>query len=251
MKFCLFFAVFWTLNGQESRNVIEARRELERVQWLIGSGALPPAKGMEARQNLEDAIDEALLRTRPSATELTEQQAADLVAAAQRLVDRVQAKLTRMQALVSQGAAPVAVQVELEREVSLRREDLERARELEALLHEIATMARAEVRPPEEKTNGTRLIQPKELDALSMAFENKFSEPLPISARGMTAVHKALGLDHTGRVDVALSPDSPEGQWLRDYLSLRGIPYFAFRTAIPGKATAPHIHIGPGSTRLF
>jgi hypothetical protein len=104
---------------------------------------------------------------------------------------------------------------------------------------------------PEEKTSGTHLIQPNELKALTLAFEKKFSEPFPISAKGMTAVHRALGLDHTGRVDVAVNPDSPEGIWLREYLDARAIPYYAFRVAMAGKATAPHIHIGPGSTRLI
>jgi hypothetical protein len=47
-----------------------------------------------------------------------------------------------------------------------------------------------------------------------------------------------------------LNPDQPEGVWLRTYLSSNEIPYFAFRSAVSGKATGPHIHIGPGSTRL-
>jgi hypothetical protein len=63
-------------------------------------------------------------------------------------------------------------------------------------------------------------------------------------------VHRALGFDHTGRIDVALMPDSTEGVWLRRYLESKSIPYYAFRAAIAGKATAAHIHIGPGSTRL-
>ncbi len=46
-------------------------------------------------------------------------------------------------------------------------------------------------------------------------------------------------------------PAHPEGVWLRAIsASLRKIPYYAFSRAIPGKATAAHIHIGPGSTRL-
>ena len=58
-------------------------------------------------------------------------------------------------------------------------------------------------------------------------------------ARGSTAVHRAMGFDHTGRIDVALNPDALEGQWLRKYLDSKDIPYYAFRIAIPGKATAP------------
>jgi hypothetical protein len=82
------------------------------------------------------------------------------------------------------------------------------------------------------------------------AYQKKFGKPLPVSALGETAVHKALGFDHRGRVDVAVYPDTPEGSWLREYLTENRIPYFAFRHAIPGKATGAHIHIGPGSTRI-
>ena len=63
-------------------------------------------------------------------------------------------------------------------------------------------------------------------------------------------MHRALGFDHTGRIDVALSPDSVEGKWLRTYLEARDIAYYAFRVAIAGRATGAHIHVGPGSTRL-
>ena len=79
---------------------------------------------------------------------------------------------------------------------------------------------------------------------------SKFDRPLPISAEGETELHRALGFDHRGRVDVAVVPSAPEGIWLRHYLQFRKIPYYAFSRAIPGKATAAHIHIGPGSTRL-
>jgi hypothetical protein len=90
----------------------------------------------------------------------------------------------------------------------------------------------------------------RELQPLELAFAIRFDRPLPISAEGETEVHRALGFDHRGRVDVALVPSAPEGVWLRRYLQLKRIPYYAFSRAIPGKATAAHIHIGPGSTRL-
>jgi hypothetical protein len=67
---------------------------------------------------------------------------------------------------------------------------------------------------------------------------------------GQTAVHRAMGFDHSGRVDVALNPDSAEGEWLRTFLTVKRIPFFVFRQAIPGKATGAHIHIGPVSTHL-
>ena len=80
-------------------------------------------------------------------------------------------------------------------------------------------------------------------------FVRKFGKPLPVSAMGETNTHKSLGFDHRGRVDVAINPDQPEGRWLLEYLVDNHIPYFAFRHAVPGKATGAHIHLGPISTR--
>jgi len=80
-------------------------------------------------------------------------------------------------------------------------------------------------------------------------FVKQFGKPLPVSAMGETATHKSLGFDHRGRVDVAIHPDEPEGRWLLEYLVDKHIPYFAFRHAVPGKATGAHIHLGPMSTR--
>src|SRR5712692_4515848 len=90
----------------------------------------------------------------------------------------------------------------------------------------------------------------RDLKPLALAFEKKFDHPLPVSAEGDTGLHRAMGLDHNGRIDVALNPSDREGSWLRRYLKARRIPYYAFTRAIRGKATAAHIHIGPGSTRL-
>ena len=178
-----------------------------------------------------------------------------MVAAAQRRVDRQQKKVARINEMIALDLVPPGDRVDLEKELSSREDALQQANVRAALLREIAGMAHAELESAapglvEEKTPGDRLIEPKELKTLTLAFERQFSEPFPVSAKGMTAVHRALGFDHTGRVDVALNPDSPEGIWLREYLDELAIPYYAFRTAIAGKATAPHIHIGPGSTRL-
>jgi hypothetical protein len=85
---------------------------------------------------------------------------------------------------------------------------------------------------------------------VEVAFEEHFGKKLPVSAVGETAVHRAMGFDHRGRVDVALNPDQPEGAWLCQYLAQNYIPFFAFRQAVPGKATGAHIHIGPMSTKL-
>jgi hypothetical protein len=73
---------------------------------------------------------------------------------------------------------------------------------------------------------------------------------MPVSAIGESAVHRSLGFDHRGRVDVALHPDSPEGEWLRSYMMDNKLPFFAFRQAVPGKATGAPFHLGPSSLRI-
>ena len=90
----------------------------------------------------------------------------------------------------------------------------------------------------------------RDLKPLTLAFETEFKHALPISADGESELHRTLGFDHRGRIDVAVDPSDREGVWLRRYLQSRKIPYYAFTHAIPGKATAAHIHIGPGSTAL-
>lgn len=81
-------------------------------------------------------------------------------------------------------------------------------------------------------------------------FALRFNHALPISAFGQTAVHDHLGFDHHNAIDVAVSPDSSEGQTLMAYLRSAGIPFIAFRYAVPGSATGAHIHIGYPSKRM-
>jgi hypothetical protein len=90
-------------------------------------------------------------------------------------------------------------------------------------------------------------VSPDDLAEIQRAFEAEFRKPLPVSANGASAVHRALGFDHAGRVDVAVSPEGSQGVWLRRYLIGRGFSYFAFRSAVSGQSTGAHIHIGAAS----
>jgi hypothetical protein len=80
-------------------------------------------------------------------------------------------------------------------------------------------------------------------------FLQRFGRQLPVSAFGQSALHNRWGLDHRNAMDVGVHPDSPEGQALIGFLRANGIPFAAFRGAIPGSATGPHIHIGLPSHR--
>ncbi len=80
-------------------------------------------------------------------------------------------------------------------------------------------------------------------------FSDAFKKPLPIAVFGQGAIHDRWHLDHRNAMDVSLNPDGAEGQSLMNFLRTNGIPFSAFRQAIPGTATGPHIHIGRPSHR--
>jgi hypothetical protein len=249
-----------------------AKDELGRVEQLVQAGALPRIRLEEAQQNVEDAQDEAVLdRTLYGdlpVDKVNDQLMDEMVAAAQRRVERCQTQLTQAQKLVTDGIAAQATLTPIQEDLAVRRMNLNLAHSRASLMAEMAALAKYQKTATEihevtsiiyrdsfnrgmEHYEGSGLFrESKDLKPLALAFEQKFEHPLPISAEGETNLHRALGFDHRGRVDVAVSPNAPEGIWLLRYLKARKIPFYAFTRAIPGKATAAHIHIGPGSTRL-
>ncbi len=80
-------------------------------------------------------------------------------------------------------------------------------------------------------------------------FQQTFKRPLPIAVFGQGSIHNQWHLDHRNAMDISLNPDGTEGQALMEFLRSNGIPFSAFRGAIPGVATGPHIHIGMPSHR--
>ncbi len=80
-------------------------------------------------------------------------------------------------------------------------------------------------------------------------FQQTFKRPLPIAVFGQGAIHDRWRLDHRNAMDISLNPDGAEGQALMNFMQRNGVPFSAFRGAIPGVATGPHIHIGRPSHR--
>jgi hypothetical protein len=97
---------------------------------------------------------------------------------------------------------------------------------------------------------GRRLFEPQDLADIDAVFFGRFGLPLPISSEGDTLVHRSLGLDHAGRIDVPLHPDSEQGIFLLQVLESFGLPFIGFRGPVSGESTGPHIHIGPPSVRI-
>jgi hypothetical protein len=245
----------------EDPDVLRARLAIQRLRALVDAGAIPRVQLEQAQDALGDAQDMAVLRSTMYTNDLTEEQTGEMVAAAQRRLDRRQKQIDKIKGLIDSGIAAQNDLKPLQEQVNFARQQYDLAVSRANLCHELAEMARAEQSrridkpgdPPTQASvhySGSGVFTPDEFQKVSADYERHFAKPLPVSAIGETAVHRALGFDHRGRVDVALNPDQPEGMWLRQYLESRRIPYFAFWRAAAGKATGAHIHIGPESTRL-
>ena len=247
----------------EDAEVARARLEVLRIEGLVASGALPQAQLDKAKAAVQDAEDGALLRKNIYQQDLTEDQADAMVKAANRQLDRRKQAFDEGKRLVETGAAPqislspVLLDLDYARkQLDLAETRARIAREVtQAAEMEMALEARMKESPAEalkiaEKYDGDGIFTPSILARIETAFAARFGHSLPITANGQTAVHRALGFDHRGRVDVGVHPDQPEGVWLREYLTTNRIPFFAFRQAVPGKATGAHIHLGTISPML-
>lgn len=249
-----------------AKSLVErAENEVAKTRMLVEQGILPKSRLTEAEEALADAQDEATLTRTLYGTvhlqEMTAERAASMLAAAERRVEREQKVVDSKREFVAMGILARSEFDSFDQELESRKRVLELARNRAKLLDDLRQMAEAELRLEHAaqqagaKTSMTRydgngLFNLGDLTTISNEFERRFHHALPVSALGQTLVHRAMGLDHRNRVDVAVNPDGAEGVWLRQLLERLRIPYLAFRSAVAGAATAPHIHIGPGSTRL-
>jgi len=258
------------LSAADTVAVRQAREQVEFVRKLADAGAASRKQVEQAeaalRQAQDDAVISETLDTRVAVEDLTEEQSAEATGAATRRLERVRAKLAEQAGLVAAGVAPRTSLVPFEEELERARRIVDAMEQRARSLSEIASMIRAEQEVADQQPDqpsiadgaiaritrftGEAKFGNDEFKQVVLEFERKFDRKLPVSARGETALHRSMGFNHRGRVDVALSPDGLEGRWLMRYLEQAKIPFFAFRTAVRGQATAPHIHIGPPSTRL-
>lgn len=244
-------------------DVARAQSEIRRTRELVEAGVAPRKQLESAEELLKEAEETAWLRRTLYSADVTEQQADEMVALSALRLERRERAVARAKQLVDQGVAAQRSLTPFVDEADRARSEHRYAMTRAKLIHELGAMAREEAEleaklitipagayQSAERHDGDRTLTPRDIERLNDAFERAFSMRLPVSANGETAVHRALGFDHRDRVDVAINPDQPQGVWLRQYLAAKHIPYFAFRGAVPGKATGPHIHIGPMSGRL-
>jgi hypothetical protein len=244
--------------------VARAQIELNRIRAMVETGAYPRSQLQKAEAAVADAQDAAIIRKSIYDQELTKDRADELVAAASRRFERRKKAFDDAKNMVDMGVMPSQSLTSPLQDMDFARKEYDLADTRAKLAQQAIDMAEAEgalqaqlAEHPSEMPNlvdrfdGDGIFTPQILQRVETAFASHFGKPLPVSANGETAVHRALGFDHRGRVDVAVHPDQPEGVWLREYLMEHRIPFFAFRQAVPGKATGAHIHMGKMSTRLL
>jgi len=230
------------------------------VFLLVGVYSVPaqtPAKPAEqARNNLIEAT-----QSLKSSTE-------DSVKVQQAEVDKARTELAELRELVSEGLvarneleASEAAFGALEAKLKATQEQVDAADQRIADIRKEEELAKAApvgsssvkgnlTKPTILRYSGPAAWSLAKLPVVQAFFSATFGRPLPTSAIGQSSTHNQLRWDHRNSVDVGLHPDSVEGKALISFLQSQGIPFLAFRSAIPGVATGPHIHIGFPSHRL-
>ena len=253
-----------------------ARIGLAIVLTLIAAGPRVSAQGKRRApatkpQNEKKETDEQLKRTREEFVRLTNEYKKtleELIGFYEKDASRAEERLAQLKKLYADGLLSRRDLEAGERAVTEARVKISEARQqmtaadervAETLLEEqaIEQMAKAPPLPAGKVVRTTTFIRYGGAGAWSLSgasviqqfFMQRFGRPLPVSAFGQSALHDRWGLDHRNAMDVGLHPDSVEGQALMAFLRANGIPFSAFRGAIPGSATGPHIHVGTPSHR--
>ena len=243
--------------GAQPADPVSETAERERAAALVEAGALPRTALANLERDLEKQRLRDDLRALSAKAVLTVEEIPRLLEAAARLRQMAGEDLGLVRQRVDAGALPrkdLAPAAEADEAAS---KTYELVAERVRLARELAKMASAEtlLEELEEEELAFRFLgsggfdEQDILDVESLFFQT-FRMAFPVSADGDTELHRSLGLDHTGRIDIALHPDSDEGRFLLDVLESWSIPFIAFRAAVPGQATGPHIHIGLPSPPL-
>lgn len=175
-------------------------------------------------------------------------------------VEKLTKSTDQLRMLYSEG---LIARIELEKSeqeltaAKTRVEETKKAQELASKAQELAK-TKSFVKPTLMRLNSSATVRRStagswsisNLSTVQQFFSTTFGRPLPTSTIGQSATHNRMRWNHRNAVDVGLHPDSTEGRALIAYLQNSGIPFLAFRGAIPGVSTGPHIHIGSPSQRL-
>ena len=186
-----------------------------------------------------------------------------MIAAAQRRVDRQQARLEQAREIVTAGVAAQSYLLPLQQELTLRQTSLDLAQLRAHLMAEGAAMNAAPKVPaiPEALIDDPDLFDltawsTMKATARSMnrAIWRRWSwrskagsiRPLPISAKAKPKCIARLGFDHRGRVDVAVDPNQPGRRLAAPILEAPArFPITLSRMRFPGRPPPPTFTLAP------
>ena len=234
-----------------------AKASSERLELRVRPEP-PPA--VAPQDVLADESDRQVIRMFLAAPVLSDKQNFELVRAAGRRYIRRKISYEAAEKMVAAGKLDAASIDDLRKQMDAARkvcdvaEGMGRMQEMAAAAQSAWEMELRLANMPgmkglAEKYDGFESFSEADLDLLAAQFKTVYGRELPVSTRGESPLHRSMGFDHRGRFDVALSPSSPEGVWVRRYLTGKHVPFLAFRGAVRGQATGAHIHIGKPSTR--
>src|SRR6201996_6307343 len=185
-----------------------AQDEVERIKVLVDQGTLPKSLLEEAEAKLADAKDQGILSETLYGTvrlqDMTAEQAAAMLGAAQRRVDRQSRIVADRQKLLDGGIISKSEFASFQNELDSRQRVLELAQNRAKLLEELRAMAEAEqrleraARAPSGvliRYDGNGFFNLGDLPVIASEFQKRFHRALPISALGQTLVHQSMGLE--------------------------------------------------------
>ena len=210
---------------------------------IFSTGSLAHAQTAaveSASQQLLQSQEAEVTKLTTSTEQLRQLHSEGLISRAE--VEKAESQLATAKASVEETRAQIAATEKLVAEQK-------RAAQLAKVKPLVKTTSMALNRTPVMRsTSGSWSLA--SLSTVQQFFSNTFGRALPTSTIGQSATHNRMGWNHRHAVDVGLHPDSVEGRALIAFLQSSGIPFLAFRGAIPGVSTGPHIHIGQPSQRI-
>lgn len=234
---------------------------------LLALAFLPGAAAAQASKTPKNQLAETRSEL-IAATETYKESAQEVIKFQEQEVANATAKVEQIRQLVADGLIARNELAAVEQEVATAQAKLDETKkqlaESDNLIAQIKDAEIAEkAQAKAQAAQARKLVQPVSLRYNGMAgwalanisnvqtfFTNTFGRKLPISTLGQSTTHNAMRWDHRNSADVGIHPDSAEGRALIGYLRSNGIPFLAFRGAIPGVSTGPHIHIGYPSSRI-
>ena len=213
LKIALLFLaggiLLWSQTPGE-RELSRAQSNLEFLRSQVEAGVLPRAKLEEAQDALADAHDAELLSRTLYGRDLTEEQTAEMEAAALRRLERRKAEVEKLQQLVDADALARNSLTKPLEDVTWARQEYDLVVQRAQLVHELAEQARAEQQaieaqetskpsiggPVMERFDGDGTFTHEDFKHVVLNYEKQFKKPLPVSAQGETALHRSLGFDH-------------------------------------------------------